>query len=479
MALLTSGDTGANFFTLEKLQEVLTPESSYLLKAPGQGGKNAVLNLAAGLDVALLEKDAVADLAGMDAVFAELTTLADSIRSLHAGQGELDKDKSRQGAKDLLRHFGHKSSAEERLSKYAALADAGSRLAMCAFACMELTALTVAPKEWGKHLRSGAIDKQHAAWGKFAAKPNLENLALAFAAGIKKDSEEKGMKKKKFAFGVTGDDSAASDASSGSDSSSESASSSSQKAKTKKRGSKKAAKKSKGTKKKKSKKAAKSDDSSDEDFSDSPEKKAAEKKKKTSKAKNGKKDKKKDKKKAKVSDSDSGTSEKPKEKGKKEKKEKPDAGVEPDAKKLKADDLSPKERAFTTWALSDAQAAAAKAETYLAGDYKLADLKGLFAEVPALVRDFAGVSQFAVELQKMTSAPAMSTAREPLTAVKTTGVLCEKWYASQQTAGSASGAASGGAAPAAPTATAGSAAEPPATGAMAAPKGAAEPKKEQ
>eukprot|EP00959_Pyramimonas_sp_CCMP1952_P431102 9028833-Pyramimonas_sp.AAC.1 len=432
MALLTSGETGAKFFTLEKLQEILSPESSYLLKSPGQGGKNAILNLAAGLDVALLETSVFPDVTGMEAVFAELQSHADSIKNLHAGHAELDKEKSRRAATVLLRHFGHKTSAEDRVAKYAALADAGSRLVTCAFACMELTALAIAPKEWGKHLSSGDTGKQHAAWNKFASKPNMENLAIAFAAGIKKDSEDKGVKKKKFAFGDTGADSAGSSSAAASDSSSDSSSTSGSKGKKKKKkSSKKPANKTKGSKKKKDKKAAKADESSDED-------KAEKSKKKT------KKDKKKKKRgSSSSSDSESAPKKKKDKKSKKEKNSSEDAEVKENAvdkvDKPSGDAVvSPEEKAFSEWKLSDAQMILGKAHEHLQGNPSLAELQKLFGTVPAAVIAYAGVEEFMAQLASMKSAPKNEVSKPPLTALKTAAEKCEAWFASQQQGGGSS-----------------------------------------
>ena len=195
LLLLTSGEPGAEFFTLEKVQELLTPESSYLLKAPGQGSKHAVLNLAAGLDVAAAQRAdsaACGQTTGMEPVFAELMELQGPLHALQAGRGDLDKNASRPAAETLMQHFGRKSSAEERLAQYATLADAATRMAGAAFTCMELTALAVAVKDWGKHLESGDMAKQHATWKRFTSKPNLDTLAAAFAAGIHTEADEKG-----------------------------------------------------------------------------------------------------------------------------------------------------------------------------------------------------------------------------------------------------------------------------------------------
>ena len=164
----------------------------------------------------------------------------------------------------------------------------------------------------------------------------------------------------------------------------------------------------------------------DDDSSDSSDRK----KRKKRKAK-------KDKKRKKTSSSASAS---PSPEKKKQKKQKKDPSVE-----RKDDEPSPKEKAFTQWSLSAAQEVAAKAETFVNDNYTLEELKSLLDSVPEPVRDLAGVGAFHLQLGGMKTAPPIAMAREPLTALKTVGIQCEKWFGSQQVGGGSSGGAGGGA----------------------------------
>ena len=97
------------------------------------------------------------------------------------------------------------------------------------------------------------------------------------------------------------------------------------------------------------------------------------------------------------------------------------------------------------WSFSAAQEVAAKAETLANNNYTLEELKNVLDSVPEPVRDLAGVGAFHLQLGGMKTAPPIATAREPLTALTTVAIECEKWFGSQQVGGGPSGSTGGGA----------------------------------
>ena len=93
--------------------------------------------------------------------------------------------------------------------------------------------------------------------------------------------------------------------------------------------------------------------------------------------------------------------------------------------------------------MSDAQAAAGKADEFLASSPTLEEMRAFFESVPKIVRELAGVEGFYEELQAMDSPPKNEVSKGPVNKLKAIGAECEKWHSSQQSRGGGSGQAQG------------------------------------
>ena len=265
-ALLSEHTPPHQYFTLEKARELVTADTSQLVKVPAAGFQNTISALVAGQEVLQCVPSETPssheDFAKLKLVEArKILCNKDVLKATEVVHLPLEKFQDKRGAeksaKTILEYFGDKEKATERLEVLGRLADEGSRLYAAAMASIELIALATSMKEWGKKVPE--VEKQPASIRKFSKTHKKEDLFAALASGVTA-SAEKSVRKKRYGFGEDlegGDKSTSGESSNASDSNSGSSSSSASDDKKKKRNKKKGDKK-------KSKRARKDSDGSDD-----------------------------------------------------------------------------------------------------------------------------------------------------------------------------------------------------------------------
>eukprot|EP00973_Karenia_brevis_P001619 219539-Karenia_brevis.AAC.1 len=188
LALMTASMPAWSYYTKGALQAWLTSENSEacadvafgwsVLAAMMQSGCEA-LELFEGLPTDAEELHRT----GIPQIMAKLNVneIKDLAAQVNAqNPAGLNKQEYAKAFQKLLKPFGEKKSADQRLKSYAMLAEVGNRLKLLGYAMMEATAHTTAMKAYSKKV--GNMKKQHKlikAWSKDPQ--NVKKLAAAVA----------------------------------------------------------------------------------------------------------------------------------------------------------------------------------------------------------------------------------------------------------------------------------------------------------
>ena len=152
-----------------------------LINQPHVGFERAAANLLAGMEVLQhMDKFRLAD------VKRDLAEdgLVKAVRQLHLPSKEFRKGDAAEGAvRKVLKHFGNKRDADDRLQLYGHLADAASRLYVAAMSSIEVTTMATSLSEWARRIPDP--DTQLGVVRKFIKSGGSEHdLVAAVAKGL-------------------------------------------------------------------------------------------------------------------------------------------------------------------------------------------------------------------------------------------------------------------------------------------------------
>ena len=198
-AMLSDHEPPHQYFTLEKAREIVTDESSQVVKIPAAGFLNAISRLVAGQEVLKCvpsEKPECDDFAKLMLWEArQLLCDKDVLKAMDALHLPFEKFENKRSAekaaKVVIEHFGSKDKASERLAVLGRLADGsdgGDRAHSACDVCK------------GMSKKIPEQEKQPASIRKFLKSQKMDDLIAALASGAAA-AAEKTVRKKRYAFG--------------------------------------------------------------------------------------------------------------------------------------------------------------------------------------------------------------------------------------------------------------------------------------